>query len=216
VEAGKSTEQLSELIQAAAGDVGVPLTAAQLSVLATHFRLLLQWNQKINLTAIRDPQQISVRHFAESLYLTTLVAAPCGPFVDVGSGGGFPGIPLQAIWPEASAVLLEPNQKKAAFLKEVVRQCGWRVARVLADRLEDAARSDLAGRAQLVTMRAVAPTESVLSDIAALLAVDGLVALYLGAEDAAVVARSPLFQWRDAQPIPHSDSRVISIGTPIR
>ena len=139
-----------------------------------------------------------------------------GSFVDVGSGGGFPGIPLQAVWPEASVVLLEPNQKKAAFLKEVVRQCVWRAARVRTDRLEDAARGELAGRAQLVTMRAVAPTEAVLRDIAALLEADGIVALYLGAADAAAVARSPLFQWRGAQPIPHSDSRVILIGTPIR
>jgi 16S rRNA (guanine527-N7)-methyltransferase len=212
VDAGQSNAELSELIGAAAADVGVPLAAAQLEPLATHFRLLLQWNQKINLTAVRAPREIATRHFGESLFLSTLIAAPVGTIVDVGSGGGFPGLPLQVVWPRAECVLIESNQKKATFLREVVRQAGLLGARVECARAEDAARGALAGACALVTMRAVALDDAMLDCLGKLLGAGGLVALFAGAEDAQRLFRSIRFAWRAPQPIPHGQSRVILIG----
>jgi 16S rRNA (guanine527-N7)-methyltransferase len=195
---------------------GVELGPRQMEQLEKHFALLLKWNQKINLTAIREPDEIAARHFAESLFLSKLLPAPRGLMVDVGSGAGFPGLPLKIAWPETPAVLLEPNHKKETFLKEVIRSCGLEGIEVRDERLEETISADLAGRAALVTMRAVKPSEELLDDLAKLLQPNGSAALFLGAVDAASIAATPSssrsFQWQTPAPIPHSDQRIILIG----
>lgn len=198
------------------------LNLRQMEQLETHFELLLKWNQKINLTAIRKPDEIAARHFGESLFLAKLLPAPKALMIDVGSGAGFPGLPLKIAWPETPAVLLEPNHKKATFLKEVIRSCGLEGIEVRAERLEEAAspeesgRSTLAGRASLVTMRAVKPSTALLRDLAKLLQPGGIAALFLGAADAGSIthasAPSSSFSWQSPAPIPESEQRVILIG----
>lgn len=180
--------------------------------LATHFALLLKWNQKINLTSIRKPEEIATRHFEESLFLTKLLPEPDGLLVDVGSGAGFPGLPLKIVWPGVETVLLEPNHKKATFLKEVIRSCGFRGIEVRAERLEAAVRGDLAGRGALTTMRAVAPTAAVLTNLARLLAPAGRVALFVGEAAVTALEARPEFVWQRPEPIPHSVRRVILMG----
>ncbi len=98
------------------------------SRLYEHYLLLTQWNRVLNLTGIRDPRLIVVRHFAESLFLASKL--PEGPLsvIDVGSGAGFPGVPLAAVRAECSVTLAESDHRKAAFLRESTR--GWANVRV--------------------------------------------------------------------------------------
>lgn len=200
------------MLEQAASELGLSLSSEQLRQLTTHFSLLLKWNQKINLTSIRKPEEIATRHFEESLFLTKLLPQPDGLLVDVGSGAGFPGLPLKIVWPGVETVLLEPNQKKATFLKEAIRSCGLGGIEVRAERLEDAVGTQLAGRAHLVMMRAVAPTAAVLTNLSRLLAPGGRIALFVGEASVTTLAARPEFDWNRPDPIPHSVRRVILTG----
>jgi 16S rRNA (guanine(527)-N(7))-methyltransferase RsmG len=208
--------EIRKLLGRAVSSVGVELKAFQMEQLETHFGLLLKWNQKINLTAIRKPREIAGRHFGESLFLSKLLPAPQGLMIDVGSGAGFPGLPLKIAWPGTAAVLLEPNHKKATFLNEVVRSCGLEGVEVRSERLEDAVQADLAGRAALVTMRAVKPSAELLQGLAKFLQPVGVAALFVGAADAASLTgpapSMPRVHWQAPVPIPQSEQRVILIG----
>ncbi len=99
--------------------------------------LLLTWNEKINLTAIRDPLEILYRHFCESMYAAVAVPVENGRLADVGSGAGFPGIPLKIMRPNLNMFLVESNMKKATFLAEVLRNIELPDTRVLVSRYEE-------------------------------------------------------------------------------
>ncbi|MCX6622771.1 MAG: 16S rRNA (guanine(527)-N(7))-methyltransferase RsmG [Acidobacteria bacterium] len=101
----------------------------------SHFELLRLWNRRLNLTSIRDDREIVVRHYCESLFLAG--ALPVGPLrvVDVGSGAGFPGIPLAIVRVDVSVCLVESHQRKAVFLREASRSFGN--VRVFSGRAED-------------------------------------------------------------------------------
>ena len=204
--------ELRRLEENVVSGLGLRLSERQLEQLATHFSLLLHWNRKINLTSLRRPEEIAARHFGESLFLTKVVKLGTGLLVDVGSGAGFPGLPIKIACPAISAVLLEANKRKTAFLKEVIRSCGLEGIEARSERLEEAARGELAGQAQWVTLRAVALTASSLADLQKLLAPEGQLALFLGEKDALELARTPGFQWAPPARIPHSERRVILIG----
>lgn len=173
--------------------IGIQATEKQLGQFRIHFELLLRWNQKINLTAIRDPEEILERHFLESAFLTRVIQIGPGTLVDVGSGAGFPGIPVKVLCPGTRVILVEANQKKAAFLKEVTRAGGFQGLEVIAKRL-----GELDLSADWVTMRAVKPP----------FVPRGTLALFLGASDA-----SKLTDWK-IMPIPGSRERVIAVGPP--
>ncbi len=88
--------------------------------LAAYLELLLKWNARTNLTAVRSPEQIVQRHFGESLFVG-IHLGPCASLLDFGSGAGFPGIPIQLLRPNLPVTLAESQHKKAAFLREAVR-----------------------------------------------------------------------------------------------
>jgi 16S rRNA (guanine527-N7)-methyltransferase len=200
------------LLRGVVSGLVLELSDRQMQQLASHFSLLLHWNRKINLTSLRRPEEIATRHFGESLFLVKILPLGGGLMVDVGSGAGFPGLPLQVASPTLQAVLLEPNQKKAAFLKEVVRSGGMEGVEIRAERLQEAVQGDLLGRASLVTMRAVAAAGGLLADLKKLLGPGGRLALFLGAEDAAGLAKEPGFHWETPVAIPNSERRVVLIG----
>jgi len=110
------------------------LTSQQLALLEEHYRLLLRWNQKINLTRITSLQDAVRYHYCESLYLAERLPKGARRIVDIGSGAGFPGIPVAIYRPECLADLVESNQRKAVFLREAARKL--KNARVLAQRAE--------------------------------------------------------------------------------
>jgi 16S rRNA (guanine527-N7)-methyltransferase len=205
-------EALNDRLREATTGLALPLGSAQYDQLARHFSLLLRWNTRINLTSVRTPREIAVRHFAESLFLTTLLPQPEGPMVDVGSGAGFPGLPLKVAWPSVDAVLLEPNQRKATFLREVIRASGLMGIEVRTDRLEAVAAADWQGRAALATMRAVRPSCELLADLRALLQPGGRVALFLGAEVISDVRGNPALEWERPAAIPNSAKRFVLVG----
>ena len=101
------------------------MDAAALEAIERHVRLLLAWNAAINLTAITDPEAIARLHVADSLSALDLVrAGPHGSLLDLGSGGGFPGLPLALVLPGTRVLLVESVAKKAAFLEAARRALG--------------------------------------------------------------------------------------------
>lgn len=201
-------EQLPSLL----AEVGVALDEEQMSVLLIHFELLLRWNRKANLTSIRHPGQILRRHFAESLFLTRVVQLGPGLLYDIGSGAGFPGLPLKVAHPELGLVLVESSQKKAAFLKEVVRASRLEGVRVEAARAEDLARRPGRELGHWLTMRAVGQLDRLLPLLRRLLLPEGQMALFLGAADAERVSKLAGFAWAAPVPVPGSERRVILVG----
>jgi 16S rRNA (guanine527-N7)-methyltransferase len=183
----------------------VHASATQLDQFRTHFDLLVRWNARMNLTSVRDPEGILRRHFAESAYLTRVVRLGAGTLVDIGSGAGFPGIPVKILSPETKVVLVEAVQKKAAFLKEVGRAIGLPGLEVVAGRFEDM--SGLTGDwvANWVTMRAVKVDKRLVATIHRSVP-RGTFAIFLGESDAARLSGATL------HPIPGSDCRVIAVG----
>jgi 16S rRNA (guanine527-N7)-methyltransferase len=110
------------------------LTEEQLDRLERHYQLLLRWNEKMNLTRISSLRESVLFHYCESLYLGLWL--PPGPLriADVGSGGGFPGIPIAILRPECQVDLIEANARKAVFLKEAAReQLNIRVVNIRAE-----------------------------------------------------------------------------------
>ena len=137
------------------------LGAHQISQLTAYLELLLRWNARINLTAIRDPKVCVTRHFGESLYLGRRVELR-GSLLDIGSGAGFPGLSLKIIFPDLSVTLLEPIAKKRAFLKEAARECGMSSVEVRGERLEDFARIESRPVFDAATARAVGSLEDLI------------------------------------------------------
>lgn len=118
--------------------------------LAEYLALLVKWNAKTNLTAIREPEEMVRRHFGESLFAAQHLGE-CETVMDFGSGGGFPGVPMQLFRPELEVTLAESQNKKATFLREVVRILGL-PAEVWAGRVEEMPADR---RFDVVAMRAV-------------------------------------------------------------
>lgn len=117
--------------------VGLQLTQAQLAALESYERELLDWNARLNLTAIDDPGKIRVKHFLDSL--TCLIAMrhhPMARVIDVGTGAGFPGIPLKIACPSMHLTLVESVGKKAAFCQHIVEKLQLRGVKVIQDRAE--------------------------------------------------------------------------------
>ena len=113
-----------------------PLNETQIAALEAHLNLLFLWNQKINLTAIRDEAEAVRRHIAESLFLAAQLPADPLTICDLGSGGGFPGIPVAIARPDCQVTLVESDVRKCVFLREAGR--GLPNLKVLTARFEDA------------------------------------------------------------------------------
>ncbi|MEE9285331.1 MAG: 16S rRNA (guanine(527)-N(7))-methyltransferase RsmG [Dehalococcoidia bacterium] len=144
---------------------GIDLTPGQVAQFEILRHELLAWNQRMNLTAITDPDEVETRHFLDSLTVSLAFPEGLGPgarLLDVGSGAGFPGIPLKIVHQWVSLVLLEATRKKAAFLEHVVNRLNLSDVRVVAERAEDAARQPQHREAyQVVAARALAPLPTV-------------------------------------------------------
>ncbi|MCL2677539.1 MAG: 16S rRNA (guanine(527)-N(7))-methyltransferase RsmG [Clostridiales bacterium] len=147
----------SETLKAAlaAFPVGPALSARQSELLARHWRLVEEANRKFNLTAILDPREAALKHYWDALYLAKRLKP--GVFcLDIGSGAGFPGIPLAVACPESRWLLLDSLKKRAGFLREAVAGLGLENAEALALRAEEGGSGPpLRGKFDAVTARAV-------------------------------------------------------------
>ncbi len=197
---------------------GTPLSPHLAAQLQAYLALLLRWNARINLTTVRDPEQVVTRHFGESLFAArvlrdagafTAQAGNAATLADVGSGAGFPGIPTKLFVPEVELTLIESQNKKATFLREVIRTLGIEGAEVFCGRAESWDR-----RATIVTQRAVEKFERVLPTAASLVAEAGTLCLLIGAGQVQSAQRLVGSQWQFNHeiPIPESDYRVVLMG----
>src|SRR6266853_6777628 len=112
------------VIRRALAEFKLPAYDDQVLHIQQYIKILLIWNEKISLTAIRDPLEMLYRHFCESMYAAVAVPLQAGRLADAGSGGGFPGLALKIIRPELQVFLVESNIKKVTFLAEVIRELG--------------------------------------------------------------------------------------------
>lgn len=136
---------------------GIKLGQNQVSSLASYYCELDRWNQKINLTAIKDTKEIAVKHFLDSLlYSQALEQRKNASLLDVGSGAGFPGLPLKILAPELHVTLLDPNEKKTSFLRHIIGTLDLKNVSVLSKNLRDFSRvPEGHGRFSYIVTRAV-------------------------------------------------------------
>jgi 16S rRNA (guanine527-N7)-methyltransferase len=238
---------------AKAGEEPAVLSPAQLQSISTYIDILLRWNARINLTAIRDPEQIVTRHFGESLfaarhlYPASIVdpthvrsshinpshvgpshSGPSGraalqgrvtgqkeigalapeSIADVGSGAGFPGLPIKLWAPQLALTLIESNHKKSAFLREVARALTLTDINIQTSRAET-----LTATFAVVTLRAVERFDAILSTAASLVAPGGRLVLLISAtQEAQARSTLPHLEWSTPLPVPQSHSRVLLVA----
>jgi 16S rRNA (guanine527-N7)-methyltransferase len=247
------------------------LNPSQLDQISTYIDLLLRWNARINLTAIRNEEEIVTRHFGESFFLARHVfptKTPCHPersqdmreahvsaeskdpylsttvgtqgdgatgvparppfagnwapgtghcpprVLDIGSGAGFPALPLKIYAPDIHLTLIESNHKKAAFLREVARALTSTNINVITERAETLARSQDIPRAEVVTLRAVEHFEAILPVAVTFLADQAILALLIGATQLPQVSAATSLNWHQPINIPKSHSRILLLGYP--
>ena len=126
------------VIKDSAGRLGIEVSDEQAGFFAVHAREMLLWNRRTNLTAVTDPLEMAVKHYVDSIAGVPFIK-PDASLLDVGSGGGFPGIPLKVMLPSLKVTLLEARRKRVSFLKHALRALGIADVNVLHDRLEKAA-----------------------------------------------------------------------------
>jgi 16S rRNA (guanine527-N7)-methyltransferase len=188
------------------------LNSGQISQMLVYLDLLLKWNPKINLTSIRSAEEIVTRHFGESLYLARWAQLD-GSLLDVGSGAGFPGLALKIAFPDLSATMLEPIAKKRAFLKEVVRACGFNSVEVLSERLNDFVSESSARLFNTITARAVGHLERLVPQGVKILNSDGRLCLWVGQKQGNDLNQSSdRIAWDPPIAIPLGREREIWVG----
>ena len=164
----------TDRIRQGAADLGVPLTDRMTERFADHARLLVTWNRKINLTAITAPEDLAVKHFVDALAPAPMI--PRGARVlDVGAGGGFPGIVLKVARPDLTMTLVDAVRKKVSFMQHVIRAQAMEGVLARHIRAEDLAKEPaMAGAFDLVVCRALSNLADFLSLARPLVASGGM------------------------------------------
>ncbi len=191
----RETPLSTETIRRALGEFNLTASDQQVLWIQQYIAIVLKWNEKISLTAIREPIEILYRHFCESMYAAAAVPLERGRLADVGSGGGFPGLPLKIIRPDLQVFLVESNVKKATFLAETIRELGLEGARVIVSRYEEL--SEEVAPLDVVCSRAVGEFRAFLA--------------WAGSPQEA--RRALGWDWRDPIAIPQSLRRFLLVGT---
>jgi 16S rRNA (guanine527-N7)-methyltransferase len=174
-----------------------------------YISLLLRWNQRVSLTAIRDPEQILRLHFGESIYAVSMGAIGVGRLADVGSGAGFPGIPLSMAISGLRVTLIEPNLKKSVFLAEVKRGLCLDSVEVERVRMQEYQGEPF----DFITSRALGQSEDFISFARQNLVPSGSVVLWLGIDDAKrIIEVCHELHWSNPILIPGSERRIILRG----
>lgn len=178
----------------------------------SYLSLFIRWNSRINLSSVREPEEILSRHFVESIACARNLPEKAFTLLDFGSGGGFPGVPIAICRPDIHVKLAESQSKKSAFLQEVVRTLGL-TAEVFPRRAET-----LSNRFDCVTLRAVDNMEEAVRTAAQLVNADGWLVLMTTVPDAPVLASAAGkdFEWQPARSLPLSESRVLVMGKRVR
>jgi 16S rRNA (guanine527-N7)-methyltransferase len=174
-----------EMLLRFASELDAPLSSEQAVLCYEHARLMLEWNSRVNLTRITDMREVVIKHFLDSIIPAKWLPVT-GLALDVGTGPGFPGVPLKILRPELRMVLLEANRKKVSFLKFLLTRLGLKDLQALQARWEDLGKADgpiAQASCRLVTMRAVRLEPGHLSLLAAeILEPGGIFAWWAGPE----------------------------------
>ena len=144
-------------MKSGAAALGIRLSVSQIAVFEIYYRELIDWNQRINLTAITDYEEVQAKHFLDSL--TAVLAADFNnqTVIDVGTGAGFPGLPLKIAFPHIRLTLLESTEKKTSFLNGLTKKLGLNDVEILTGRAEEFGRAEqYRERFDIVISRAVA------------------------------------------------------------
>lgn len=147
----------AEQLKREAAPFGIELDAVAIERFDSYAKLLVEWNKKINLTAITEPEAIVTRHFADSLsFFSAAKPQDKASLIDIGSGAGFPGMPIKIVRPDMQVTLLDGTNKRITFLSEVARELGLQVNAIHSRAEEAAVKAELREKFDLATARAVA------------------------------------------------------------
>jgi len=172
-----------DLVCKAAAALHVTVSPEQSQMLADHAQALLQWNRRTNLTRITDPMAMAISHFVDSLAAIPYLPDD-GCLLDIGSGGGFPGIPIQVMHPLQQVFLVDSVRKKVSFLKQVIRSLALVNTRAIHARLSDLTTHQPAiPPMDAIVCRAVGGLENLLAAAAPLLSENGRMIAYLGSTE---------------------------------
>ncbi len=198
-------------IRKALDEFHVDVNETQVGQIQEYIKLLLAWNEKINLTAIRDPLDILHRHFCESMFVTKLVDLDKCRIADIGTGGGFPGLPLKILLPNAQIALVESSIKKAAFLAEVIRTLGLSNVNVVVSRYEEL--GEEIAPIDYLCARAMGDFGGFLTWAATNSVGAKRAILWLGAKDVEEVEKVKGWTWDSPVAVPQSLRRMILLGS---
>jgi 16S rRNA (guanine527-N7)-methyltransferase len=199
------------VIRRALGEFKIPAFDDQVLQIQQYIKILLIWNEKVNLTAIRDPLEILYRHFCESMYAAEAIPLKNGRLADVGSGGGFPGLPLKIMRPDLQVFLVESNIKKVTLLAEVIRELGLTGAQVLARRYEEL--GEEVAPLDYVCSRALGEFPAFLEWARSQQIAAKQVILWIGARDLEEIRKIQSWGWSEPMEVPHSLRRLLLVGT---
>ena len=199
------------VIRRALEDFQLPAYDDQVVQIQQYIKILLAWNDKINLTAIRDPLEILYRHFCECMFAGSSVPMERGRLADAGTGAGLPGLPLKILRPGLQVFLIESNLKKATFLAEVIRELGLREAQVVVRRYEEL--GEEIAPLDYVCSRALGEYTKFLDWAHSGALTAKQVVLWIGANDLPEIRKNLSWEWQEPIPVPNSLRRLILVGT---
>jgi len=200
----------AETVRRTLGEFQIAVDDEQVLQIQQYMSMLLTWNEKVNLTAIRDPLEILHRHFCESMYAVAAVPLKGGRLADVGSGGGFPGVPLKILRPELQLFLVDSNVKKATFLAEVVRALGLKTTSVLVGRYQEL--EEELFPLDVVCSRALGEFAAFLKWAGSERIAANQAILWVGGHDLDEIRRIPGWKWREPILVPKSLRRFLLVG----
>jgi 16S rRNA (guanine527-N7)-methyltransferase len=169
-----------KIIREGAQQSGLQVSVQQAELFASHASELLIWNRKVNLTAITDPLEIAVKHFLDSIAAVPLIE-PGRSILDIGSGGGFPGVPLKIMLPSNRFCLIDASRKKIAFLNHLIRLLKLQKISALHVRVENLSKdSDYKNRFDVILCRALTSLKNFVEMAYPLLSEEGFLLAYKG------------------------------------
>jgi len=199
------------VIRRALEEFKLPAYDDQVLQIQQYIKILMTWNDKVNLTAIRDPLEILYRHFCECMLAGISVPIEHGRLADAGTGAGFPGLPLKILRPGLQVFLVESNIKKATFLAEVIRELGLRDAQVLVRRYEEL--GEEIAPLDYVCSRALGEYTKFLGWAHSNALSAKQVILWIGTNDLPEIRKNLNWEWQEPIPVPNSLRRLILVGT---
>ena len=186
--------ELGPRIRERAAGCGIELTDAAVEILAWHARAVLRENRELSLTSIEDPLEFFERHLGEAFEGAAMIDDDArGVYLDIGSGNGYPGLPLAASRPGLELLLVEASTRKAEFLRSVLRDAPFPEASVLETQVQRASDIDGIGPARLITSRAMGGWPKILPRLGGGLSADGDILIWAG-DDVEKISRRAV--WR--------------------